>query len=62
MFCPDSRAAPFSFIITGLALILGGAIGNLIDRIRLREVIDFLDFYIGAHHWPSFNVDSAITV
>ena len=47
----------------GLSLILGGAIGNLTDRIRLREVIDFLDFYIGPYHWPAFNVaDSAITV
>ena len=47
----------------GLSLILGGAIGNLIDRIRLHEVIDFLDFYIGPYHWPAFNVaDSAITV
>jgi len=47
----------------GLSLILGGAIGNLIDRVRLREVIDFLDFYIGPYHWPAFNVaDSAITV
>ncbi|MFC1892173.1 signal peptidase II [Thermodesulfobacteriota bacterium] len=47
----------------GLSLILGGAIGNLIDRIRLGEVIDFLDFYINTYHWPSFNVaDSAITV
>ena len=47
----------------GLSLILGGAAGNLIDRIRLGEVIDFLDFYISTHHWPSFNVaDSAITV
>ena len=47
----------------GLSLILGGAIGNLADRIRLREVIDFLDFYIGPYHWPAFNVaDSAITV
>ena len=47
----------------GLSLILGGALGNLIDRIRLHEVIDFLDFYVGAHHWPAFNVaDAAITV
>jgi signal peptidase II len=46
-----------------LALILGGAAGNLADRIRLGEVIDFLDFYIGSYHWPAFNVaDSAITV
>jgi len=50
-------------LIIGLSLILGGAVGNLIDRIRLQEVIDFLDFYIGSYHWPAFNVaDSAITV
>jgi signal peptidase II len=46
-----------------LALIAGGAIGNLIDRIRLGFVVDFLDFYFGQYHWPAFNVaDSAITV
>lgn len=46
-----------------LSLILGGAIGNLLDRVRLGEVIDFLDFHIGPYHWPAFNVaDSAITV
>ncbi len=39
-----------------LALILGGAIGNLIDRIRFGAVVDFLDFHIGAIHWPAFNV------
>jgi signal peptidase II len=48
---------------TGLALIFGGAIGNLVDRIRFGKVVDFLDFYIGKIHWPAFNVaDSAITV
>jgi len=47
----------------GLACILGGAVGNLIDRLRLGMVVDFLDFYYGAYHWPAFNVaDSAITV
>ncbi len=47
----------------GLGLISGGASGNLIDRIRLGEVIDFLDVYVGAWHWPAFNVaDSAISV
>lgn len=47
----------------GLALILGGAIGNLIDRVRYGEVVDFLDVYVGAYHWPAFNVaDSSITV
>lgn len=49
-------------ITVGLSLILGGAVGNLIDRLRFREVIDFLDFYLGSYHWPAFNVaDSAIT-
>jgi len=43
--------------------ILGGAIGNLIDRLRFGEVIDFLDVYVESYHWPAFNVaDSAITV
>jgi len=47
----------------GMSLILGGAVGNLIDRIRLGEVIDFLDVYISTYHWPAFNVaDSAVTV
>jgi signal peptidase II len=47
----------------GLALILGGAVGNLIDRARFGAVTDFLDFYVGSYHWPAFNVaDSAITV
>lgn len=46
-----------------LSLIAGGAVGNLIDRIRFGEVVDFLDFYIGIYHWPAFNIaDSAITV
>ncbi|HOI74326.1 MAG TPA: signal peptidase II [Syntrophales bacterium] len=46
-----------------LVLILSGALGNLADRVRFGEVIDFLDFYIGSAHWPAFNVaDSAITV
>lgn len=47
----------------GLHLILGGAIGNLIDRFRFGYVVDFLDVYIGRHHWPAFNVaDSAICI
>lgn len=48
---------------TGLALILGGAVGNLVDRVRFGYVIDFLDVFIGEHHWPAFNVaDSSICV
>jgi signal peptidase II len=47
----------------GFALICGGAIGNLVDRLRFGVVIDFIDVYIGALHWPAFNIaDSAITV
>ena len=46
----------------GLSMILGGALGNLWDRIVLGHVVDFLDFYFQAYHWPAFNVaDSAIT-
>jgi signal peptidase II len=50
-------------ILLALGGILGGALGNLIDRFRFRAVIDFLDVYWGNYHWPAFNVaDSAITV
>ncbi len=50
-------------LITALAFILGGAIGNLIDRVLHGEVIDFLDFYWSNYHWPAFNLaDSFITV
>jgi len=48
---------------SALALILGGAIGNLIDRAIYGHVIDFLDVYFQHHHWPAFNIaDSAITI
>jgi signal peptidase II len=51
------------YLTLGLSLILGGALGNLIDRIRLGEVVDFLDFFVGSYHWHTFNIaDSAITV
>jgi signal peptidase II len=50
-------------IALGLSLVIGGALGNLIDRVRMGEVLDFLDFHIGGYHWPAFNVaDSAVTV
>ena len=46
-----------------LALVLGGAVGNLVDRVRLGHVVDFIDVYAGTWHWPAFNVaDSAITL
>jgi len=50
-------------LTVALSLITGGAAGNLIDRVRFGEVVDFLDVYIGSYHWPAFNVaDSAISV
>jgi len=53
----ESPLFPFA-----MAMILGGAIGNVIDRIRLGEVIDYIDVHWYTHHWPAFNVaDSAIT-
>jgi signal peptidase II len=54
----NERTLAFSF-----SLILSGAVGNLIDRLRYGEVVDFLDFYLSSYHWPAFNVaDSAICV
>jgi signal peptidase II len=48
---------------SGLALILGGALGNLVDRLHLGYVIDFVDVFAGDHHWPAFNVaDSCICI
>lgn len=52
-----------SLLATAFALIIGGAVGNLIDRVRFEKVVDFLDFYLGKYHWPAFNMaDSAISV
>lgn len=49
-------------LVLSLALILAGAVGNLIDRLRFGEVVDFLDVYVGSYHWPAFNVaDAAIS-
>jgi signal peptidase II len=49
--------------VISLTLILAGAVGNLIDRIRFGAVVDFLDVYIRTAHWPAFNVaDSSISV
>lgn len=46
--------------LLGYSLIFAGAVGNLIDRLRLGEVIDFLDFHIGRFHWPAFNVADSL--
>jgi signal peptidase II len=49
--------------VLAIGLVSGGALGNLVDRLRFGHVVDFLDFYIKGNHWPAFNVaDSAITV
>lgn len=44
----------------GYSLVMAGALGNLIDRLRLGEVVDFLDFYWGRYHWPAFNVADSL--
>ncbi|MFQ5816903.1 MAG: signal peptidase II [Terriglobia bacterium] len=55
---PAGRAIGWS-----LALIFGGALGNLVDRLRTGGVVDFLDFHLGGYHWPAFNLaDSAIVL
>ncbi len=48
---------------TAMSLMIGGALGNVIDRVRFDAVADFLDFHVGHHHWPAFNVaDSCIVI
>jgi len=57
------RGAASPWAGAGLSLILGGALGNLVDRLNNGGVVDFLDFHLGPYHWPAFNVaDSAIVV
>jgi signal peptidase II len=57
-----SRAAT-PLLAVAIGLIVGGAVGNVVDRIRLGAVVDFLDFHLGSWHWPAFNLaDSAICV
>jgi signal peptidase II len=57
------KSHSFSTTTIGLSLILGGAMGNLWDRMVNGYVVDFLDFYVGSYHWPAFNVaDSAIVI
>jgi signal peptidase II len=57
------RRVESRFLAVAIGLVLGGAIGNVIDRARFGAVVDFLDFHAFGQHWPAFNVaDSAITV
>jgi len=59
-----TRVLPFARLqLVAVSLVLGGAVGNLIDRIRLGYVVDFIDVYYKNHHWPVFNVaDSGICI
>jgi signal peptidase II len=58
-----ARSPERRMFCAGLALILGGAVGNVIDRLRFGYVVDFVDLHAGGWHWPAFNVaDSAITL
>ncbi len=57
------KRAESRLISTALGMIIGGALGNVLDRIHYGAVADFLDFYIGNFHWPAFNVaDAGITI
>ncbi|TVO78346.1 signal peptidase II [Sedimenticola selenatireducens] len=58
-----SRLRGEKVLALSLALVIGGAVGNLIDRLLFGHVIDFLDFFYGQYHWPAFNVaDIAISI
>ncbi len=57
------RSAASALIAAALGLVIGGAVGNVIDRLRFGAVFDFLDFHVAGWHWPAFNVaDSAICI
>jgi signal peptidase II len=57
------RRADHWWTVLGLGLVMGGALGNVIDRLRFGAVVDFLDFHAAGYHWPAFNVaDAAICV
>lgn len=52
-----------TLLAIGIGLVIGGAVGNVIDRLRFGGVIDFLDFHLGAYHWPAFNAaDTSIVL
>jgi len=57
------RCAANRFLALSLGMVIGGALGNAIDRLWHGAVVDFLDFHVADYHWPAFNVaDSAITI
>lgn len=57
------RRTDTRLVAIGLGLVIGGALGNVIDRVRFGAVVDFLDFHLAGFHWPAFNVaDSAICI
>ena len=60
---PGGRVGDSRVMRLGLSLILGGALGNVWDRVLIGTVTDFLDFYLAGYHWPAFNLaDSGITI
>ncbi len=63
MYVIKSKEKLSIFEIVSLSLIAGGSVGNLYDRLFIGAVRDFLDFYIGQHHWPAFNIaDASISI
>jgi signal peptidase II len=57
------RQSAHPLIAAGLGMVIGGAFGNVVDRLRYGAVVDFLDFHVAGYHWPAFNVaDAAICV
>ena len=63
LFLFYSTPSFYHILSIGYGLILGGAVGNMIDRVQWGYVVDFIDIYIGASHWPAFNIaDSAISI
>jgi len=63
LYLYKNTPSEYPVLSVGFALIFGGALGNIVDRIRLGEVIDFIDLYINHIHWPAFNIaDGAISI
>ncbi len=63
LYLYKNTPSEYPVLSVGFALIFGGALGNMIDRIRLGKVIDFIDLYVAHLHWPAFNIaDSAISI